>query len=88
MAVPVFPPSILHNPTSAQYEELWNIKSPAPPYPPSSIRPLEAAIASRCSQESACDGNTEERPPINDEFPVSSELYPARAALSRSPDSF
>lgn len=56
-----FPPSILRNPTSAQYGELWNIKSPipTPSYPLSSIRPLEAAIASRRLQELVCDRNTE-----------------------------
>lgn len=64
MAVPVFSPSILHNPTSAQYDELWNIKSSGSPTPLvsaliSSIRPLEAAIASRCLQELVCGGNTE-----------------------------
>lgn len=58
MAVPVFPPSISHNPTSAQYGEIWNINiiiTSPPPY----IRPLEAAMASRCLQELVCDGNTE-----------------------------
>lgn len=41
------------------YEILNHQVPPPPSYPLSSIRPLEAAIASRCLQELVCGGNTE-----------------------------
>lgn len=86
----VFPPSILHNPTSAQYGEIWNIKSPAPP-PPVSALIYPASGSSYSFKVFTGVGvwrEYRERPSINDEFPESSQLYPARAALTHSPDSY